>query len=101
VAIKYLYNISQCGDGRYKVCIVARTKKRLLELLSIIMYNKENGCVAIKYSNDPRCGYVGFAYFNNMEKALHIRRLFYKVDDMYVFIQDDKKVFPSSYYRGR
>ena len=98
---KYLQSPECYGNGRYKVCIVSKTRKKLITILEYIRDRKFLKCKAIKYSKEARSGYVGFAYFNDIEKALNIRKMLYAFQDMYVFVQDDKPIFKSTKYRGR
>ena len=83
---KYLQCTELSKMYPFKICVVARTKKRLWDLK-----DSEDNC-AFKITKEKRCGYAGFYYFANIEDAIKLRKKLYGEKDLFVFLQDDRSL---------
>ena len=80
---KYLQCTALSKYYPFKVCVVARTKKRLWVL-------RDDVECAFRIAKEKRCGYAGFYYFNTIKEAIELRKKLYNEKDLFVFLQDDR-----------
>ena len=83
---KWLQSAETSRKRPFKVCVVARTRAKLWEIFDI---QKD---IVFKMANEKRCGYVGFYYFDALNKALNLRKKLYNDKTCYVFLQDDRNI---------
>ena len=89
--MKYLQSASVSKMYPFKVCVVARTRSRLWEILDQLSFNEGHSMFSMfLMGKEKRCGYVGFYYFKAVKEALNLRKKLYNRKDLYVFLQDDR-----------
>jgi len=85
---KWLQSAETSRKRPFKVCVVARTRTKLWEILDSLEY----GTVIFKMAKEKRCGYVGFFYFDKLDLAIKMRKKLYNDKTCYVFLQDDRNI---------
>jgi len=70
----------------WKLCIVCRNKKKLLQVLNA--WKK----YPAKYGNKPKVGWVGFLYCDYLSVAMAIRDAYYVEPDLYIFLQHETPI---------
>ena len=83
---KWLQSADVSRKRPFKVCVVARTRSKLWEILDT---QKD---IVFKMAKEKRCGYVGFFYFDKLDLAIRLRKKLYNDKTCYVFLQDDRNI---------
>jgi predicted nucleic-acid-binding Zn-ribbon protein len=91
---KWLQSADVSRKRPFKVCVVARTRSKLWEILDT---QKD---IVFKMAKEKRCGYAGFYYFKSKKEARKLQRKLYNEKVLYAFVQDDEDILKEYGQKG-